>query len=225
MAAKTTKAAKKPTKTVKKTTKKARPARIAFVLDRSGSMADIWESALKSLNGFVTEQKNIGAKTTFTLVFFDDQYETFYADVPIESVKEITPLDVQPRAMTALYDAIGKTINSMGESPKGTDTIIAVMTDGHENASREYDLEKVKNIVKSAQGKKWQVVFLGANLDVAAFSGATGLRVGSTMQYAPTNAGISGAMMSMTMGVANYRTGATMSVDLTNQPKANAEEK
>jgi Mg-chelatase subunit ChlD len=43
--------------------------------------------------------------------------------------------------------------------------VIVVMTDGYENASREADLKTARAALARAEGKGWQVVFLGADFN------------------------------------------------------------
>lgn len=220
---------KKPAKKVTKKAVRVNPARIAFILDRSGSMDTIWRDTLKALNGFIKEQGALEAPTTFTLIAFDHEYNVLCDKVDINDVKPITNDNISPRGSTALYDAVGKTINDLGPAPKGTDTIIVVLTDGFENSSKEFTLDSIKKTIAGAKKKQWQLVFLGADLTVLKQSDTMGYTVSQTIGYQGISgisgySGVAGAMYLTSSAVADYRTGLTASVDLVKKQEE-AEEK
>lgn len=144
---------------------------VYILLDRSGSMSTLWNEALGSINNYVTKLKK---SDKVYLAAFDDQYEII-RESKAGDWKEVTNEDAQPRGMTALYDSCGK-IMSLAEENDVRKTMLVVMTDGHENASREYNQAAIKEKVKAFEAKSWEVVFLGANFDaVDAVSGGFGL--------------------------------------------------
>lgn len=156
---------------------------VYILLDRSGSMSGLWTEAINSINSYVE-----GLKKTdkVHLSVFDHSYETV-RDV---KVKDWTPLDekeVQPRGMTALYDSCGK-IMSQAEMDNAKKTILVVMTDGHENSSKEYSQITIKQKVKQFEDRKWEVIFLGANFDaVDSVSGSFGVVASKSMNIAAGN--------------------------------------
>lgn len=161
-----------------------KPARILFVLDRSGSMQMIKTDTIGGFNSFVNEQKKLKAKTTFTLVQFDNVFDTVYKDVDIQSVVEMTDQSFQPRGGTALYDAIAKTVLENKSSDKDVLTILAVLTDGEENGSREFSNKAVNDLLKDVQENMgWEVYFIGANIDANKVGGSLGVMGSSTMTF------------------------------------------
>ena len=84
---------------------------IAVLLDRSGSMQAIKDDTEGGFNAFVEQQRNEPGEARVTLAQFDTHYEVVYADRPIA---DVPPLDLQPRGMTALYDALGRLITDVG---------------------------------------------------------------------------------------------------------------
>ena len=122
-----------------------------FLLDRSGSMQSIKSDIEGGFAAFVDEQRKGAGECRATLAQFDDVYEVVYADRPIA---DVPPLDLQPRNMTALHDAMGRLITDAGarlaalpESQRPGTVIVAIMTDGLENASKEWTGASIKALV------------------------------------------------------------------------------
>ena len=88
---------------------------IVAILDRSGSMGTLIAETIGGFNNFVEEQKKTDGKAILTLVQFDDQYQIDYEGVDVNDVKPLDEKTYVPRGMTALLDAVGKTIVSVGE--------------------------------------------------------------------------------------------------------------
>lgn len=144
---------------------------VTVVVDRSGSMAPTWSDVVGGYEKIVREQRDEPGECTLTTAVFDDQYELFEDFTDIKKARE--KLDVIPRGMTALLDAIGKTINSVGErlanlkeNERPEKCIFIVQTDGMENSSKEFTKEQIKKMIDE-QSKKysWEFMFLGASLD------------------------------------------------------------
>ena len=118
---------------------------ILYILDRSGSMASLTETAISSFNHFLREQAAQPGHARLTLLLFDDLFESPIVSLPLP---EITPLDTTvytTRGSTALLDAIGSGIDSLGkrlaalpEADRPGTVIVAIFTDGEENASTHH---------------------------------------------------------------------------------------
>src|SRR5438105_3099930 len=115
---------------------------IAFVLDRSGSMKSCQQAAIEGFNQFLTDQQKTDGLAKLTLVLFDDEYLVPISSIPVEEVVSLTHDTYQPRGCTALLDAIGQTIDNLGqrlaalaEKDRPGQVIVAILTDGLENAS------------------------------------------------------------------------------------------
>ena len=156
---------------------------VYILLDRSGSMSTLWTEAIGSINAYV---KKLKKKDKVFLSVFDDQYEVI-RDCTVAEWKDITNEDAQPRGMTALYDSCGK-IMAKADEDDSRKTVLVVMTDGHENASREHSQMAIKAKIKAFEDKKWEVVFLGANFDaVSSVSSGLGVVGSKTMNYGVGN--------------------------------------
>jgi len=165
---------------------------IAIVLDRSGSMQTVKTDTEGGLTAFLDAQTEAPGETTVSLYQFDDRYEAVYENRALADVPAYT---LQPRGATALYDAVGRTINAVGnhlaatpETDRPGEVIVVILTDGHENASREFTGDNVKSAITRQQDKYgWKFVFLGADQDAFEAGGSMGIAPGQTLSYASSN--------------------------------------
>lgn len=166
-----------------------------ILLDRSGSMGGpMWPEALGAINGYVETLAKDNVDTGVTLATFDTHGPGIAFDIIRDRItpptwKKVTNEDAEPRGSTPLNDAIGKivTLAKAGINGQQYDKVaIIIMTDGFENASREYTHEKAKTLLEECRAKGWQVIFLGANFDNAAqatsYGTVSGQHVNSTMR-------------------------------------------
>jgi len=139
---------------------------ILCINDRSGSMQSIRSDAEGSFNAFIDRQKQIPGEARVTLAIFDDAYEVVYKAEPIEHVPHYV---LVPRGCTALFDAIGRTLNEQGkriaQEKWAQVVIVSILTDGMENASKEYTLDRVKEMIAHAESQGWKFIWQAANLD------------------------------------------------------------
>jgi hypothetical protein len=139
---------------------------ITMILDRSGSMGHIQEQVIRSYNEFLAEQKKVKTKATISLIQFDDQYEVNYEGVDIQDAQELNASTYEPRGMTALNDAIGRTIVNMKKRLKNTkdNVLVVITTDGMENASREFSRSQICDMIKECEEKLgWKFMYLAAD--------------------------------------------------------------
>ena len=157
---------------------------ILVITDRSGSMSSIAPDVIGGFNRFLKDQKAQAGEARITYTQFDSHYEVVYAARPISDVPELDSSTFIPRGMTALFDAIGRTLNEQGERiarEKWAElVVVCIITDGQENASREFTRDRIQEMVKHAEDNGWQFLFLAANQD--AFSAAQSF--GSAAKYA-----------------------------------------
>ncbi len=156
-----------------------------FLLDRSGSMQSIKSDIEGGFAAFVEEQRRSVGECRATLAQFDDVYEVVYADQP---VADVPPLDLRPRNMTALHDAIGRLVTDAGtelaalpEAQRPGNVVVAIMTDGMENASKEWTGASVKALVDlQTRAFNWSFLYMGADQDA--------VEVGVSLGIAPDHA-------------------------------------
>ncbi|MBR4986364.1 MAG: VWA domain-containing protein [Proteobacteria bacterium] len=148
---------------------------LVFILDRSGSMYGCEAQTIQGYNRILTEQKRNPEHALVTTVLFDDQIEIVHDRRPINRVEKLTNKTYFTRGSTALYDAVGKTIQSLVYVYKNTPeakqphkVIFVIITDGYENASCEFDVREVSDMIKLERDVyHWDFMFLGANIDSA----------------------------------------------------------
>jgi Mg-chelatase subunit ChlD len=186
---------------------------IHIVLDRSGSMESIWSDVKGGFDRFIEEQKQFDADVTLT--YFDDAFGTAFVNSPIKNVKKLNSYkEITPRGSTALYDAVGMSIQSVKDKASNYDKIVFVVyTDGMENASKEFDSKKVKNLITKFRDK-WQFIYLGSNQDAWAVGTGLGFYGQSTLTYAANSAGVGSSTRSMSNSVGAYLGGTADSVVL-----------
>lgn len=139
--------------------------KIVFIIDRSGSMQSVKDDAIGGMNAFIEEQKQQEGEATLSVYQFDDEYETLFEN---KSIQDAPQLDLRPRNMTALYDAIGKTINNVGselaaleEAERPDKVLFVIITDGAENASQEFNSSQVKEMIAHQKEKySWNFIFI-----------------------------------------------------------------
>jgi hypothetical protein len=144
---------------------------IGVVLDRSGSMADVKSDAIGGFNTFLDGQKKAQRESRITLAQFDHEYDLVHDGKPTKDVPPLTEETYIPRGTTALLDAIGRTIEDMGrrldkmpESERPARVLVAILTDGLENASKDYTREKINSMIAhQREVYSWEFLFLAAN--------------------------------------------------------------
>lgn len=186
---------------------------ITIILDRSGSMESVKGDTIGGFNSFLSEQQKVEGEAAISLVQFDDQYEVVYENKDINTADKLTEATFQPRGMTALYDAIGRTINSvgqrfasLGESERPDSVVFVILTDGFENASREFSATKINEMISHQRDVyQWQFIFIGANQDAILSAEAIGIGANAALTYAANADGTKEAFASVAQNVASYR--------------------
>ena len=179
------------------------------LLDRSGSMQSIKQDIVGGFDAFVAEQRRAGGECRMTLARFDNEYEQVFADRPID---EVGALELEPRGSTALLDSMGRLVVDAGarlaalpEHERPGTVVVAVMTDGYENASREWSHQAIKALVdQQTETYGWQFLYMGADQDAIEVGASIGVPKEHAMTY---SRGRVNAMMTATSAnIGRYRT-------------------
>jgi len=160
---------------------------IICVLDKSGSMQSVADDAVGGFNKFLEDQQAVG-DANLTLVWFDDGWEVGHEG----SIKNMGKLSGWPSGgMTALRDAIGKTFKHVQERfsrEQPEKVIMAILTDGFENASKEFTQETIKFLITDHEKNYgWDVIFLAADQDAWATAQHFGIQKDNAINYASSN--------------------------------------
>jgi hypothetical protein len=177
----------------------AQKVHVGIVLDRSGSMEDCRTDAIGAVNSYLRQVKDdqeMDARVSLTI--FDSQGIDLIRDgVPAKGCAELGADEFQPRAQTPLLDAVGHGVSRLDRANEADERcILAIMTDGMENASREYTKETIKALLERKQKENgWLVLYLGADHDARAQAHSLGLYAGNVAAF--DKAAISGSMRAM----------------------------
>lgn len=161
---------------------------IAALLDRSGSMSTSKKATEDGWRELINGQKREPGECLVTLAQFDDRYEIVYSPTDIKDLPEFA---LEPRGMTAMLDAVGKFITDVGaslavmaEDDRPGTVICLIMTDGMENASREWSWQQVKDLITQQTDQwGWKFLFLGANIDAVDIGARMGMDRGSSLTF------------------------------------------
>ena len=159
---------------------------VVFILDRSGSMEGTEKDTIGGYNGYINDFKNKNAK--ITTVLFDDQYEMITKRQDVKNVEKLTGKKYFVRGCTALLDAIGKTIKFM-EKEKTEKVLFIITTDGYENASKEYNRDQIREMIKGH--KDWDFMYIGADIDSYSEGQSLGICESNIANYRKDERGIS----------------------------------
>lgn len=165
---------------------------LAMLLDRSGSMQTIKQATEQGFDLFLAEQRDAPGRCTVTLAQFDNEYEEVYTDL---DVREVPPLDLRPRGMTALLDSIGRLVQTtalriaqLPEDQRPGAVIVGIMTDGLENASKEYTHAAIKALVTEREEQfGWTFLYMGANQDAIEVGASLGVKRERSLTYDTAN--------------------------------------
>ncbi len=150
---------------------------VTLILDESGSMQSCKGAAIAGFNQYVATLRQDPAETRFTLTLFNSgKLEVRYGDVAVSAVKELDVETYRPHNGTPLYDAIGGTLCvASQEAPADARKLCVILTDGEENASREYTRAKIFAMIKEFEKQGWVFLYLGADHDVWAAGESLGV--------------------------------------------------
>lgn len=195
---------------------------MVFVLDRSGSMSGLAADTIGGFNELIEKQKKIEGDAYVTTVLFDHEYEVLHDHVALEEVAPLTDREYFARGSTALLDAVGRTIDTVGarlaaapEEERPAHVVFVITTDGMENSSREYTAKRVRGMIEHQQKKySWQFVFLGANMDAVSEARKLGISAKYAADFTPSRSGVR-KMYSMALDsvMSCKRTGVSLSAD------------
>jgi hypothetical protein len=161
---------------------------IYFLLDRSGSMTSIRTETIAGFDAFIAEQRKVPGQCQVTLAQFDDQYDVVYVD---RDVHDVPTLELTPRGSTALLDALGRLIvtaaerlDALPEDKRPGSVVVGVMTDGYENASRDWTHERIKALIeKQTRDFNWEFLYLGADQDAIEEGSKMGFAAAKSVTY------------------------------------------
>ena len=190
---------------------------LVFILDKSGSMAGLESDTIGGFNAMLQKQRALEGECRITTVLFDNRYELLHDRIDIRAVSPMTDKEYQVGGSTALLDAIGRTIRKLvgvqrntAEEYRAEKVMFVIITDGAENASREYSVQKIRAMIEhEKENYGWEFIFLGANIDAVETAGRFGIAPDRAVDYVPDSVGTELNFQAMSETVACFRaTGA-----------------
>ena len=186
---------------------------LVFILDRSGSMGGLETDTIGGFNSMLAKQQAEPGECRITTVLFDNLYEILHDRIDIKAVSAITEREYFVRGQTALLDAIGNTINKIGGVQKNTaeeyraeKVLFVITTDGMENASREFNYDKIKSMLERQKSEYgWEFIFLGANIDAIDVAGRLGIASNRAQSFHNDSEGIALNFRVIAENIAVYR--------------------
>lgn len=176
---------------------------VSFIQDRSGSMASVWDETLKGFEIYVEslqedQKKDNEIEYLFSLTTFDTVIEMPHIGSKITGVDGAILKDHGPRGMTALYDAVGKTLQAIDDNKSLTfdKAIVVIVTDGQENSSREWSKDALHSAIDDRIKRgNWSFTYLGTQPETWNDAQSLGVGVGASATYDAQNAGQTYATM------------------------------
>lgn len=169
---------------------------IVFILDCSGSMSGLESDTIGGFNSLIHKQRKEEGDAILSAVLFNSRSKVIYDRIPLELVKDMTEKDYIPQGCTALLDALGNSIQHISYvhkqlKHKPEKTLFVIITDGYENASKEYDHRQIKKMIEDKQRKDdWEFLYLGANIDAIEAAGHVGIKQDRAVNYHCDSEGI-----------------------------------
>ena len=192
---------------------------LIFILDKSGSMEGLEKDTIGGYNAMLEKQRDLDGECCITTVLFDNNYELLHDRIDIRAVNPITENEYFVGGSTALLDAIGKTMHKIVSVQKNTadgyraeKVMFVIITDGDENASREYTAEKVKAQIERQKCEHgWEFIFLGANIDSIETARHFGIAATRAIDYIADSKGTNLNFKVMSDAVAEFRKSSVIS--------------
>ena len=153
---------------------------VVFILDKSGSMSGSEENTISSFNEYLEREKKNKFKTRVTTVLFSDGYKYLHKGLDVSKVRPLTHEDYYVDGCTALYDALGNTINYIDRC--STDKVMfIIITDGYENASKEFNNKMIRKMIKNHSN--YEFIYIGADIDSYSTGGEIGISKSNISNY------------------------------------------
>ena len=187
---------------------------VLLVTDMSGSMAGLAEDVRGGFNQYVADLGKDDSRYRLTVCLFDTEFIPLATAAKLKDVPKLTAANYAPRGMTALLDAVGKTITEfearVPELADGDRVLLVVQTDGHENSSREFTRDRIAEMVKSREAAgKWSCIFLGAGIDAWAQANGMGFARANTVSTEASSRGTGSTYTAMAEVTRSYAGGGT----------------
>jgi len=204
---------------------------VTLLLDRSGSMQSVKDDTIGAINAYLATLRASGEDIRFSLVMFDSEFgggmdlQKFCVAKKVGEVADLMPYDFMPRGHTPLIDATCTTIQAVAGAlgkRKDTKVVMAIQTDGAENASREFSWNGLKSLISEKEAEGWEFNFMGCGIDAYAQGARMGISREKTIAYGKNRLATHAAFTETARNTVLYSSGAVASVGYTSAQKQSA---
>lgn len=186
-----------------------------YIIDRSGSMSNIWTDTIGGYNSLIANMKEADGEAYVTTILFDNGIEKVVDHVKDVDVQPLDPHEYMPRYTTALLDAIGSTIDNVGlrlyntpEEERPSHVVVTIITDGYENASKDYKKSQIKDMIALQRDVySWEFIFLGADIDAFEEASSIGIDPSRTQGFTKSSACLDTLFSSVGEIAVHYKNG------------------
>ena len=183
---------------------------VTVLLDRSGSMGSVADDTIGGFNTFLDEQRQLPGECRVTLVQFDgqDPQEVVLDAAPIAGAANLDADTYRPRGSTPLLDAVGAVVDRIDARVAADPDefqLVAIITDGYENASQRRTGEEIRELVRSRSDDGWAFVFLGANVDAFDEARKLGLEASQAADFSHDAEGVTESFYAVSRSAAHLR--------------------
>lgn len=167
---------------------------LIIILDKSGSMYNMVEDTIGGFNSMLEEQRKKEVPVKVSVGMFNQSLEAKYDRAALADVKQLSKEEYVPSGSTALLDAVGNTLSALKTrtevNAEGNKVLVVIITDGMENASKEWTKENVKKLISELKEKGYEFVFLGADIDAVSVAQGMGIDAANSVKFKKTSAGV-----------------------------------
>jgi len=205
---------------------------LVAVLDKSGSMGGLEDDTIGGYNALLEKQREVEGKCLVTTVLFDHEYSVLHDQVDLSQVRPLTRREYQAGGSTALLDAMGLTIQRVADrqqqaqgEKKDAKVLFVVITDGEENSSVEFSVQRVRELVEAQKQRGWEFIFLGANMDAISVASRYGIDASRAQSFHADHQGVTLNFAAMSEAVADYRRSGRVSTNWKRQIDADYQQR
>jgi hypothetical protein len=182
---------------------------IAMIIDKSGSMSNLSADTVGGFNEYLADRQLETPDALMSVTLFDTIRDAMHVAVPVTKIPKLTEARYRQGGMgfTALNDAIGNTIAAIdaGDYATRRKVLVVVMTDGLENASKEWTSRAdIAALVERKEIAGWKFVFFGADIDAFAEAATLNIPRPRSIQFDKSAAGLANSYRSMSRATSMY---------------------
>lgn len=184
---------------------------VFMVVDKSGSMMPLQADVIGGFNTYINKlAEDTKHEFRITAILFDTSVRRYCDAKKPAQVPAMDSHSYSAGGGTALYDAVGDAIHDAGRvTIKPEDKVLVViMTDGQENASREYTTNAIRYRIEDREKQGWEFLYIGQGLNT--WQQAQGMGVRTYVGTSATGMGTRSTYSGLATASSGYASGHTI---------------